>query len=237
MNKIIRLNAPHISSQSEVLRSYCDKPGTACARGDRSSRKTNLVSEMALIREKDVACVDIGVTLNASIKTDTNTVKTSEIAVENTENKTPLFFSLLATVRSLAFFTTVVVWSWTGRIEQVSQVRGKVVALGEQSQILPNHLDLLDNTVVTSARKWKPIEVVTELDGEFSPAEVEDPQQQLVSNQMRSSQVYSLMNSSRLLARTRRAIKSLKIANRATQASVVDRKSTDIIDLRRNTSS
>ncbi|GAA6619408.1 hypothetical protein [Scytonema sp. NUACC26] len=227
MNKIIRLNAPHISSQSDVSKGYCD----------RSSIKTDLVSEMALIHKKNVACVEIGVTLKAPIKAHTNTVKNSETAVENTENKTPLFFSLLVTVRSIAFFTTVVVWSWAGRIEQVSQVRGKVVALGEQSQILPNHLHSLDNTVVTSAREWKPVEVVTELNGEFSPAEVEDRRQQLVNNQMQSSQVRNMIHSSRLLARTRTAIKALKMANRASQTSAVNNKPTDIIDLRRNTQS
>ncbi|KYC37683.1 hypothetical protein WA1_40190 [Scytonema hofmannii PCC 7110] len=235
MNRIIRLNALHISSQSDVSKNYCD----------RSAIETDLVSEMALIHDKNIAFIETGVTLKTPIKTHNTAVESSEVALKNTENrlvrveeflsKSPKAFSLLATIRSIAFFTTVVVWSWTGRIEQVSQVRGKVVALGEQSQILPHHLDTIDNTVVTSARKWKPIEVVAELNGEFSTAEVEDRQQQLVTNQMQSNQVDGLINSSRLLAHTRTAIKVLEnLATRASQTSAVNNKPTDIIDLRRN---
>lgn len=118
MNRIIRLNAPHISSQSDILKKYCD----------RSPIETDLVSEMALIRDRNIASVETGVTLKAPIKTPTTGVKSSETAMKNTENrsvhieeilnKTPKAFSFLATIRSIAFFTTVVVWSWTGRLNK-----------------------------------------------------------------------------------------------------------------------
>ncbi|MUG99619.1 hypothetical protein F7734_48010 [Scytonema sp. UIC 10036] len=249
MNRIIELNASYISSQSDVSQKYCDL----------APIETDLVSGMALIHDKNIAFVETGVTLKALTKTHTTTVKSSETSLKNTESefvrrqkpvfsnascllpyrlfldKTPKTFSLLATVRSIAFFTAVVVWSWTGRIEQVSQVRGKVVALGEQSQILPHRLDTIDNTVVTSAGEWKPIEIVAELNGEFSPAEVEGSQQQLVNHQTQSDRVHGLINSSRLLAHTRTAIKVLEtLATRTSQTSVVNNKPTDIIDLRQN---
>ncbi|KAF3888898.1 MULTISPECIES: hypothetical protein [Nostocales] len=238
MNRIIRLNAPHISSQSDILKKYCD----------RSPIETDLVSEMALIRDRNIASVETGVTLKAPIKTPTTGVKSSETAMKNTENrsvhieeilnKTPKAFSFLATIRSIAFFTTVVVWSWTGKIEQVSQVRGKVIPLGEQSQILPHALGSIDNTVASSAREWTPIEVVTELNGEFSPAEVEDRQQQLVANQTQSHQAHGSIDRSRLLAYTRTAMKVLEnLAQQASQKSTLNNKATDIIDLRRNTQS
>ncbi|GAB1539648.1 hypothetical protein NUACC21_23150 [Scytonema sp. NUACC21] len=194
---------------------------------------------MAFIDEDNFASLETGASLEATINSHATALGSPQAAIKNTENRSisveellnelTTTFSFAATIRSIAFFTAVVVWAWTGRIEQVSQVRSKFVALGEQAQMQPTHLGKVINLAVNSGQEWKLVQVVAELDREFLTNEIEDQQQKLLSDQMNFHQRKGSLNKENLLARTRAAIKTLEdIATRVAQKNDLEREQVNV---------
>lgn len=207
MNSIIRLNAIETSSQAENsgmnfpnLYSYCD-----------------LVSEKAFIYGSHVASTKAGLP-KASTDTHTATVTNPETASKNTGSwstslqalleQLPLTLAHLVTPKSIAFFTVVVVWAWTGKIEQINQVRGKFVALSEPQKLQLQHLGKVVNTAVEDAQQLKTNEVVAELDSALLGAEVEVQTQHLAADQMQFKHIKDLMARTRMLAQTSASLKA-----------------------------
>lgn len=207
MNSIIRLNAIETSSQAENsgmnfhnLYSYCD-----------------LVSEKAFRYESHVASIKAGLP-KASTDTHTPTVTNPETASKNTGywstslqglfEQLPLTLAHLVTPKSIAFFTVVVVWAWTGKIEQVNQVRGKFVALSELEKLQLQHLGKVVNTGVEDAQQLKTSEVVAELDSALLGTEVEVQTQYLATDQMQFKQIKDLMARTRILAQRSASLKA-----------------------------
>lgn len=207
MNSIIRLNAIETSSQAENsgmnfpnLYSYCD-----------------LVSEKAFIYGSHVASTKAGLP-KASTDTHTPTVTNPETASKNTGSwstslqalleQLPLTLAHLVTPKSIAFFTVVVVWAWTGKIEQINQVRGKFVALSEPQKLQLQHLGKVVNTAVEDAQQLKTNEVVAELDSALLGIEVEVQTQHLAADQMQFKHIKDLMARTRMLAQTSASLKA-----------------------------
>lgn len=207
MNSIIRLNAIETSSQAENsgmnfhnLYSYCD-----------------LVSEKAFIYESHVASTKVDLP-KASTDTHTRTVTNPETAFKNTGywstslqallEQLPLTLTHLVTPKSIAFFTVVVVWAWTGKIEQVNQVRGKFVALSKLEKLQLQHLGKVVNTEVEEAQQLKTSEVVAELDSTLLGAEVEVQTQYLATNQMQFKHIKDLMARTRMLVQKSASLKA-----------------------------
>lgn len=207
MNSIIRLNAIETSSQAENsamnfhnLYSYCD-----------------LVSEKAFRYESHVASTKAGLP-KASTDTHTRTVTNPETASKNTGywstslqallEQLPLTLAHLVTPKSIAFFTVVVVWAWTGKIEQINQVRGKFVALSEPQKLQLQHLGKVVNTAVEDAQQLKTSEVVAELDSGLLGAEVEVQTQHLAVDQMQFKHIKDLMAQTRMLAQRSASLKA-----------------------------
>lgn len=207
MNSIIRLNAIETSSQAENsgmnfpnLYSYCD-----------------LVSEKAFIYGSHVASTKAGLP-KASTDTHTPTVTNPERASKNTGSwstslqgfleQLPLTLAHLVTPKSIAFFTVVVVWAWTGKIEQINQVRGKFVALSEPQKLQLQHLGKVVNTAVEDAQQLKTNEVVAELDSALLGVEVEVQTQHLAADQMQFKHIKDLMARTRMLAQTSASLKA-----------------------------
>lgn len=211
MNSIIRLNAIETSSQAENsamnfhnLYSYCD-----------------LVSEKAFIYESHVASTKAGLP-KASTDTHTPTVTNPETASKNTGywstswstslqallEQLPLTLAHLVTPKSIAFFTVVVVWAWTGKIEQVNQLRGKFVALSKLEKLQLQHLGKVVNTEVEDAQQLKTSEVVAELDSALLGAQVEVQTQYLATDQMQFKHIKDLMAQTRMLAQRSASLKA-----------------------------
>ncbi|ARV61426.1 hypothetical protein BZZ01_24870 [Nostocales cyanobacterium HT-58-2] len=198
MNSIIRLNAFKTSSQTNKsginlhnLYPYCD-----------------LVCETAFIYG-NVASIK-GALPEASTDTHTTIAKTPQIASKNTGywstsiktllEQRPLMLAHLVTLRSIAFFIAVVVWGWTGKIEQVNHVRGKFVALDEPQKLQLQHSGKLLNTAMKETQELKMGQVVAELDRELLVSEIEVQGQDSVADQMQLNQIKDLMARTRLLA-------------------------------------
>ncbi|WP_017315279.1 hypothetical protein [Mastigocladopsis repens] len=201
MNSIIRSNAIETSSQTENsgihfhnLYPYCD-----------------LVSQKVFIYAGNVASTKEAL---PEASTDTHIVRitNSQIASKNTgygftflqvlREQLPLTFAHLVTLRSMAFLTAVVVWAWTGKIEQVSHVRGKFVASGEPQKHQLQHFGKVINTAIEDAQKLKPRQVVAELDREILSSEVEVQKQHPAADQMQFNRIKDLMARTRMLALT-----------------------------------
>lgn len=207
MNSIIRSNAIETSSQTENsgmnfhnLYPYCD-----------------LVSEKAFIYKGDVASTKAALP-EASTDTHTATVTNPQIASKTTGywstslqtlEQLPLTLAHLVTPRSIAFFTVVVVWAWTGKIEQVSHVRGKFVALSEPEKLQLQHLGKVVNPAVEETQlKTDTNQVVAELDIELLGSEVEEQKQDLAADQMQFKHIKDLMAQTRMLAQRSASVRA-----------------------------
>jgi len=103
---------------------------------------------MAFIYGGNVASAT-GALPEAPTKTHSATVTTPKTAIKNTGNwstslqklqqQPPSILPYLVLLSSVAFFATVVVWAWTGKIEEVGLFQGKLVPIGElDKQQAPN---------------------------------------------------------------------------------------------------
>ncbi len=131
MDRIIRSNAVETSRQS-----------------NSSGINVHLTPEMAFIYGGNVASAT-GALPEAPTKTHSATVTTPKTAIKNTGNwstslqklqqQPPSILPYLVLLSSVAFFATVVVWAWTGKIEEVGLFQGKLVPIGElDKQQAPN---------------------------------------------------------------------------------------------------
>ncbi|MBW4634111.1 MAG: hypothetical protein KME30_20055 [Iphinoe sp. HA4291-MV1] len=201
MNSIIRSNAVETLSQTQNteinihnLNSYCD-----------------LVSEIAFIYRGHVTLTKEALP-EASTNTQTATVTKPQRANRNTGywstslqallDQLPLTIAHLVTLRSITFFTAIVVWAWTGKIEQVSYIRGKFVALNEPQPLELRHLNKVVNTALKEAQELKTGQVVAELDRKLLVSEVEVQKQHLAGDQMQFNHIKDLMARTRRLAQT-----------------------------------
>lgn len=211
MNSIIRSNAVETFNQTENtgmkfhnLYPYCD-----------------LVSQTAFIYGSHVTSSKEALP-EAPTKTRTDTITKPQITNKNTGywsislqallEQLPSIIAHLVTLRSITFFTAVVVWAWTGKIEQVNHVRGKFVALNEpqkvQLQGLSQGLSEVVNTTLKEAQEFKTDQVVAELDTELLVPEMEVQKQHLPDGQMHFNHIKDLMAQTRMLAQTRALLKA-----------------------------
>ncbi|MBR8836724.1 MAG: HlyD family efflux transporter periplasmic adaptor subunit [Stigonema ocellatum SAG 48.90 = DSM 106950] len=145
MHRIIRSNAVETSNQSNI-----------------SGINVNLTPEMALIYGGSVADRTEALT-EAPTKTHIATVTTSKTAIKNTGNwstslqtllhQPPSILPYLVLLGSVAFFATVVVWAWTGKIEEVGHLRGKFLPIGELHQQQVQNLDVVSSLNIHRAFK------------------------------------------------------------------------------------
>lgn len=130
MYRIIRSKAIETSSQSTSNQSHSS---------DSSQINLHLSPETAFIYGGSVASSS---TILSEIPPKTNIVPlTTPNKAQNTDNwstslqallhQPPSILPYLVLLGSIAFFGTVVVWAWTGKIEQVSHLQGKFVSIGE----------------------------------------------------------------------------------------------------------
>ncbi|MGH7997844.1 MAG: hypothetical protein ACREPR_00020 [Brasilonema sp.] len=207
MNSIIRSNAVETLSQTENtginfhnLYPYCD-----------------LVSQTACIYESHVTSSK-EVLPEAPTNTCTDTVTRPQITNKNTGywsislqallEQLPSTIAHLVTLRSITFFTAVVVWTWTGKIEQINHVRGKFVALDEPQKVQLQDLSEVVNTALKEAQEFKTGQVVAELDIELLVAKVEAQTQHLVDDQIHFNDIKDFMARTRMLAQTRALLKA-----------------------------
>lgn len=210
MDRIIRLNAVETSSPSDIsaIHFYLVYPAN------------DLADKMALIYEGQEASLETGAVPKALLNSHATTL-TAKTTFRNTENRFTSLdvslnqhsraFSLLTAIRSIAFFTTVVVWAWMGKTEPVSHVRGKLVALGEPFQSQVQDFDKGVNTGVKDFQELKQTQLVAEIDREPLTLVDEVQKQQLAANQTHLKNIRTLMN------KTRAVLKAVE--KQATQGS------------------
>lgn len=202
MNSIIRLNAIKTSSQAENsgmnfhnLNSYCDLVSeNAFIDGSRvASTKASTDKHIATVTNPKTACKNIGYWSRS---------------LQTLFEQLPLTLAHLVTPKSIAFFTVVVVWAWTGKFEQVNQVRGKFVALSKPEKLQLQDLGKLVNAAVENAQQLKMSEVVPELDSAVLSTQVEVQTQHLAPDQMQSKHVKDLIARTRMLAQKSASLKA-----------------------------
>jgi hypothetical protein len=190
MNSIIRSNAIETSSPTE----------NSGINFHKLYPYGNLVSEKAFIYRSDVDSTK-GALAQASTATQLQIASTNtgywSTSIQTLLEQLPFILAHLVTLKSIAFFTVVVVWAWTGKIEQVSHVRGKFVALSEPHTHQPQHLSKVVHPVVEEAPELTAGQVVAELDSEFLGLD------SVASDQMPFNHIKDLMAQTRMLAQTR----------------------------------
>lgn len=208
MNSIIRSNAVETLNKTDntgrnfyKFYPYCD-----------------LVSQTAFIYENHLTSIKQALP-QALIETGTATLTKPQIASKNTEywssslqtllDQLPLTVTHLVTLRSITFFTAVVVCAWTGKIQQVNHVREKFVALDEPPKLQLQDLSKVLNTVVKEAQEFETGQVVPELDTEPLLSEVDAQKQEIAADdQTHFKHIKDLMARTRILAQTRALAKA-----------------------------
>lgn len=220
MERIIRSNAFTISSQLE-------NSGTNF---HDLHPDYELAPEMALIQGGSVA--SSGATL-PELLTNTHAprVTTPQSTISNTGNnwstslqallnQQPSDLPYLILLSSVAFVIAVLVWTWTGKTEKVSHVRGRFLALGELYKLQPQDLDEVAYIAGKVGQEMKAGQVVVELDRELKALEVEVQQQQLAADQMRFNQIKALMDRGRMLTQSAVTAGKAEIAPGASQSAI-----------------
>ncbi|KAB8333283.1 hypothetical protein SD80_015695 [Scytonema tolypothrichoides VB-61278] len=208
MNSIIRSNAVETLSKTDntginfhKFYPYCD-----------------LVSQTAFIYENHLTSIKQALP-QAPIETRTATLTKPQIASKNTGywstflqtllDQLPLTVAHLVTLKNITFFTTVVVWAWTGKIQQISHVREKFVALDSSQKLQLQDLSKVLNTGVKEAQEFKTGQVVAESDREPLLSKVDVQKQEIAADdQTHFNHIKDLMARTRILAQTRALAKA-----------------------------
>ncbi|MEC4819454.1 MAG: hypothetical protein SAK29_40220 [Scytonema sp. PMC 1069.18] len=203
MNRIIRLNAIETLNQSDMSgRNFHNLHPLG-----------ELVSEKVFIYEVNVASLETGALPAAPVSTQTTTKTFFQTETKSTTDgfislqkrllhQPTRAFSASGAIKSIAFFTAVVFWAWTGKIEQVSHVRGKFVALGELNKLQSQYLGKVINTAIQGGQDLIPTQVIPEVDNLLLNGEVKT----LTATEEPFTQITTLMDKTGLLAQTRAAI-------------------------------
>lgn len=202
MNSIIRSNAVETLSTTENTGINFNKLYPCC----------DSVSQTAFIYGNHLTSIKEALP-KAPIESRFPTVTKPQIANKNAGywstsletllDQLPLTVAHLVTLRSITFFTTVVVWAWTGKIQQVSHVREKFVALDSPHKLQLQDLSKVLNTGVKEVQEFKTGQVVAEFDTEPLLSKVEVQNQDLAPDQTHFNHIKDLMARTRTLAQTR----------------------------------
>ncbi|NMG05773.1 hypothetical protein [Brasilonema sp. UFV-L1] len=207
MNSIIRSNAVKTLNQTENTGMNFHNLYPDC----------DLVSQTAFIYKNHVTSSKEALP-EAATNTHTDTVTKPQITNKDTGDwsislqalleQLPSTIAHLVTLRSMTFFTAVVVWTWTGKIEQVNHVRAKFIAPDEPQKIQLQGLSEVVNTALKQAQEFKTGQVVAELDTELLVPKVEVQKQDLVDDQIHFNNIKHFMARTRMLAQTRARLKA-----------------------------
>ncbi|MFQ4142949.1 HlyD family secretion protein [Chlorogloeopsis sp. ULAP02] len=145
MDRIIRSNAVETSSQLGSLTINmqdvhpCSNPAPEMARICRDSIASSIKEQS---QKLPLAAAFSKLPTNAtSLQTTATSTGKCSISLQKMLEQTPSVLPRIVLLCSLAFLATAMAWAFTGKIKQVSQVRGKFISLGELHQFQPQDFD------------------------------------------------------------------------------------------------
>ncbi|BCX09959.1 HlyD family secretion protein [Fischerella thermalis CCMEE 5201] len=177
MDRIIRSNAVETSSQSgsleinlqDVHPCYALTPEMASIYGGSVASPGAVLSELPTIHTATPKTFQTGITSTSNYST----------SLQKVLEKRPSIVPHLILLGGLVFFATVLVWVCTGKIQQVSQVQGKVAPSQQLYQLQPQEFGKVVKIAVKQGQQVKAGQVVAELDTKPLADDLQVKKQQL----------------------------------------------------------
>jgi multidrug efflux pump subunit AcrA (membrane-fusion protein) len=169
MDRIIRSNAVETSSQSGSLEINLQDVHPYYA----------LTPEMASIYGGSVASPGAVFSELPTIQTGITSTSNYSTSLQKVLEQRPSIVPHLILLGGLVFFATVLVWVCTGKIQQVSQVQGKVAPSQQLYQLQPQEFGKVVKIAVKQGQQVKAGQVVAELDTKPLADDLQVKKQQL----------------------------------------------------------